>query len=150
MKVIGKLKLIHSVAVAGLALCVSAGLAKAQTTYKGEFTLPFEAQWGSAVLPPGHYTFSIARPTPSTEYAVFLRGEGKSAIILPVTMPDEKVSSERSNLTLVNTGERYVVRSFEAVELGKTFEYPIAKAKMKQMADNRDLMRQVPVLTSAP
>lgn len=147
LKVIGKLKLIHSVAVATLALCLSPSLGKAQV-FHAKFTLAFEAQWGTSVLPPGDYTFSISRPTPSTQYAVFLRGEGKNAIILPLTGPDDRVSSDQSKLTLVNTGGRYVVRSLEAAELNETFEYPIAKTQTKQMAGNRDLVRYIPVFSS--
>ena len=147
MKVIGKLKLIHSVAVVALALCLFPSLGKAQL-YHARFSLPFEAQWGTAVLPPGDYTFSISQPGPGTQYAVFLRGEGKNVIILPLTGPDDKVSSDQSKLTLVNTGGRYVVRSLEAAELNETFEYPIAKTKTKQMAGNRDLVRYVPVFIS--
>ena len=84
LKVIGKLKLIHSVAVATLALCLSPSLGKAQV-FQAKFSLPFEAQWGTSVLPPGDYTFSISQPAPGTQYAVFLRGEGKNAVILPLT-----------------------------------------------------------------
>ncbi len=29
---------------------------------EGKFKLPFEARWGSAILPPGDYTFSIESP----------------------------------------------------------------------------------------
>ncbi len=146
MKVIGKL--VRSAAVAALALCISSSLAKAQE-FHGKFTLPFEAQWGPAVLPPGDYTFSITSISPHT---VFLQGEGKNAIIVPFPMPEEKVSSDRSKLTLVDNGARYVVRSLEAAELGVTFEYPTAKAKMKtkQVAQRQGFMRHIPVSTSAP
>ena len=148
MKVIGKLNLVRSVAVVTLALCVSPSLGKAQE-FHGKFTLPFEAQWGAAVLPPGDYTFSITSISPHT---VFLRGEGKNAIIRPFPMPEEKVSSDQSKLTLVDNGGRYVVRSLEAAELGETFEYPVAKAKIKtkQVAQQQGFMRQIPVSTSAP
>jgi hypothetical protein len=137
---IRKLKFLNQIALGVLALGLSAGLGKAQSVYKGEFTLPFEAQWGNAVLPPGHYAFSISEASPTTRYAVFLNGEGKNAIILPLTMPEEKVSSNDSKLTLVDVGGRYAVQSLQAAELGETFDYAVSKPKMKPMA-----RRQVPV-----
>jgi hypothetical protein len=146
VKSIRKLKFVSQIALGVVTLCLSVGLAKADTIYKGEFTLPFEAQWGSAVLPPGNYTFSISTSSsPTARYAVFLNGEGKSAIILPLTMPEEKVSSRDSHLTLVNAGGRYVVQSLQAPELGLTFDYyAVRKAKAKPMA-----RRQVPVQDAA-
>ncbi|HEV2495006.1 MAG TPA: hypothetical protein VG204_18245 [Terriglobia bacterium] len=141
MKSIRKLKFLNQIALGVMTMCLFAGLGKAQAVYKGEFTLPFEAQWGSAVLPPGTYAFSISTASsPGLRYAVFLNGEGKNAIILPLTMPEQKVSSDDSHLTLVNTGGRYVVQSFQAAELGETFDYAVSKPKVKPMA-----RRQVPV-----
>jgi len=145
VKAIRKLKFLNRAALGILALSLSAGLGKAQGTYKGEFTLPFEAQWGTAVLPPGNYAFSISLASSlGTQYAVFLTGEGKNAIILPLTMPEDKVSSNDSYLTLVNAGGRYVVQSLQAAELGETFDYGVSKPKVKPMA-----RRQVPVRDAA-
>ena len=149
MKVTGKLKSVYSFAALALALGLSPSLAKAQA-YHGRFTLPFEAQWGTAVLAPGDYTFEVASQSP---HLVSLRDErGKTVLIVPFPTPEEKVSSNQSKLTLVDNGLRYVVQSLEAVELGETFEYSVGKAKMqtKQMAQKQGLMRHVPVSTSAP
>ena len=141
MKSIRKLKFLNQIALGVIAMCLSAGLGKAQSVYKGEFTLPFEAQWGSAVLPPGTYSFSISPASSLTAaYAVFLNGEGKNAIILPLTMPEQKVSSDDSHLTLVNTGGKYAVQSFQAAELGETFDYAVPRPKVKPMA-----RKEVPV-----
>ncbi len=41
-----------------LATVVFAGLLSAED-YRGKFTLPFEAKWGTAALPPGDYTFEV-------------------------------------------------------------------------------------------
>src|SRR2546429_2019332 len=46
--------------IAALALAgIFTGTANAQAKAAGSFTLPFEAKWGNAVLPPGNYTFSV-------------------------------------------------------------------------------------------
>ena len=39
-------KFVNHFALVALALCLSAGLGRAQNAYEGQFTLPFEARWG--------------------------------------------------------------------------------------------------------
>jgi hypothetical protein len=146
LKAFGKLQFF---AVLALTLVLSPALGLAQD-YHGKFTLPFEAKWGSAVLPAGDYTLSLRQGYATEGYAVFLRGEGKNAIILPVTTTNPKEESSHSKLILVDTGGRYAVRSFEVAELGLTFEYRIAKSGTKQMANQRGFMRHIPVSATAP
>ena len=59
MRSIRNLNLVMKGGFMALALCLAASQGKAQGTYTGKFTLPFEARWGSAVLPPGGYTISM-------------------------------------------------------------------------------------------
>ena len=58
MKSTRSLKSVRILLLAVLAAGLSASLASAQE-YQGKFTLPFEARWGSAVLPAGDYTFRV-------------------------------------------------------------------------------------------
>jgi hypothetical protein len=58
MKSTRSLKSVRILLLAVLAAALSASLASAQD-YEGKFTLPFEARWGMAVLPPGDYTFHV-------------------------------------------------------------------------------------------
>lgn len=145
----GKRQFMRYVPVLALAFILSPALGRAQN-YNGTFTLPFEAKWGSAVLPAGDYTLSLREGDTFAGYTVFLRGEGKNAIILPVTTTNQKGESSHSKLILVSTGGRYVVRSVEVAELGLTLDYHVAKSGTKQMANQRGFMRQIPVSTSAP
>jgi len=149
LKVFGKLQFIRSVAALAAAFVLAPVLAHAQQ-YHGKFTLPFEARWGNAVLPAGDYTLWMRSGYATEGYAVFLRGEGKNAIVLPVTTTNPKEESSQSKLILVNTGGRYAVRSFEVAELGLTFNYHVAKSGRKQMANQRGFMRHIPVSASAP
>ena len=49
---------LSSLVLALIASCLSAGMAKAQE-WQGQFTLPFEARWGQAILPAGDYSFTV-------------------------------------------------------------------------------------------
>lgn len=140
MKSVRNLKVASNVALVALALCCSAGLGSAQDAYKGKFTLPFEARWGSAVLPAGDYT--ITMPSQTSPYVLYLRGESKSAIIL-ANGSDTKALSDHSQLTLVDVGGRYVIRTLEAGEIGLTLDYALPGAKAKPMAQVLVPMRDV-------
>jgi hypothetical protein len=103
-----------------LALCLTAGLGKAQNAYQGKFTLPFEVRWQNAVLPAGDYTISLR--SASVPYKMSVRGAGKSVILLGVSGSDRAVS-EKSQLTLIKVGDSYVVRSLEAGQIGLDINY---------------------------
>ena len=113
-------KQVHKLILVPLALCLSAGLGKAQNAYQGKFTLPFEARWQNVVLPAGNYTISMHSAT--APYTMFVRGEGRSVIILGIT-GDERTISEKSLLTLIKVGDSYVVRSLEAGQIGLDVDY---------------------------
>jgi hypothetical protein len=130
-------KQVHKLVLVPLALSLSAGLAKAQNAYQGKFTLPFEARWQSVVLPAGNYTISM--PSATAPYTMFVRGEGKSVIILGVS-GNERAVSEKSELTLMKRGDSYVVRSLEAGQIGLDIDYSAGSSHATRTA-----MVRVPV-----
>jgi hypothetical protein len=113
-------KQLYKLALVPLALCLSAGLGKAQNAYQGKFTLPFEVRWQNAVLPAGDYTISLRSAI--VPYKMSVRGAGKSVIILGVSGNDRAVS-EKSQLSLIKVGDSYVVRSLEAGQIGLDINY---------------------------
>ena len=125
------LKFLNLLALVALALCFSAGLGKAQEAYKGTFTLPFEAHWAGAVLPAGEYTLSL--PSTNAPYMLFVRGEGKSVIILANGWADRQLSDD-SKLTVVNVNGTETIANLEAGQVGLTFDYPLPKFHTKRMA----------------
>ena len=120
------LKFISQLALLGLALSLSAGLSKAQNAYEGTFTLPFEARWGSAVLPPGDYTIVMQRAV--EPYFLYVRGESKTAIIMSQGTSTKGVSDE-SHLTIMNTGGEKVITELAAGQIGVSLNYPTPKMK---------------------
>jgi hypothetical protein len=134
LKMMRSLKFLSQLALAAMALCFSAGLGKAQDTYRGTFTLPFEAHWAGAVLPAGDYTISMRSAPP---YLLFVRGEGKAVIIL-ANGASEKPLSDNSKLIVVNNAGRETIASLDAGQIGLTFDYPMAKSKMRRMAGSTD------------
>lgn len=136
-----QLKFVNHMTLLALALCFSAGLGKAQDTYKGKFTLPFEAHWGEADLPAGDYTISMR--SAAQPYLVFVRGEGNEAIIMAMASSEKSVSDD-SHLTIVDTGGNQTITELAAGQLGLTFSY--AAPKMKQTAESRLHAENIPVV----
>lgn len=129
------LRFLNQLVLGALALCLSAGLGRAQDAYKGTFTLPFEAHWAGAVLPAGDYTISM--PSTATPYLLFVRGEGKSVIIL-ANGASEKSLSDDSKLTVVKLAGTETITGLEAGQIGLALDYPLPKSKTKPMASSTE------------
>ena len=98
------------------------------------FTLPFETQWGSAVLPAGEYhmysPMTLARPK-----LLSISGQGKTAYILA---GGEKLLPEfesGSYLLIANVGGKHVVREYTSALSGKTFRFEVPKSAQTGIAD---------------
>ena len=120
------LKLLTRVGVATLFLAGLATAGNAQNAYQGKFTLPFEAHWGGATLPAGDYTFAL--PTVTYPYKLYIRGQATTAIIMVVGF-DKKVASGHAQLNLVEIADAQNVQTFEAPELGLTFNFATPSPK---------------------
>jgi hypothetical protein len=144
VKSIRNLKVIMKVGFMALALCLAASQGKAQGTYKGQFTLPFEARWGLAVLAPGDYTISLDLD-PASNYLV-VRGEGKTAMILGI-VADRNDISDHSQLTVVKTAAGYAVQTLEAGEAGLMLSYYVPKNKRDREAQELNSELRLPVST---
>ena len=144
MKSIRNLQLAMKVGFMALALCLTASQGKAQGSYTGKFTLPFEARWGIAVLSPGDYTISMDLDA-DTKYLV-VRGEGKTAMITGV-VTDRRDISDHSQLTVVKTAAGYTVQTLEAGEAGMTLTYSVHKSKRDREAEEQYSELRLPVST---
>ena len=128
MKSIKSLKFANHIALVAIALCVSAGAGKAQDDYRGTFTLPFEAHWGAAVLPAGDY--EIKMPSASGPYLLFVRGEGRTAMIMAAGVNTQEASDD-SQLTIINNGKDRAIDTLRAGQLGLILHYAVPKPKME-------------------
>jgi hypothetical protein len=146
MKSIRNLKLAMKVGFMALALCLAASQGKAQGSYTGKFTLPFEARWGIAVLSPGDYTISMELNSARTFNYLLVRGEGKTAMLL-ANLTDPKEISNHSQLTVVKSAAGYAVQTLEAGEAGLTLSYPVPKNKRDREAREQYSELRLPVST---
>jgi hypothetical protein len=131
--------------LAMLAVQLRASLASAQE-YQGKFTLPFEARWGTATLPPGDYTFEFKGTThPCITLWQGLRGRG---FVLVKGMTDETTSSP-SAMVAAPAGGSYRIQTLHLGELGLTLYFAQPKAERFVLAKGPVLNRRVPVLMAS-
>jgi hypothetical protein len=118
-----KMKWTLGAAVLAAAVAVTAPQAGAQSpTYKGTFTLPVEARFGTTVLEPGNYTVS----TLGNASGIRITGESKSVSILSAGY-DLTREGEKSKIVLVSTDNGYALRSFESASMGRALRFPVYK-----------------------
>lgn len=119
------------------------GPANAQGQRVAKFTLPFEAHWGQAVLPPGDYLVRFS----TDMQGILVISNAKNHREVAVERTDNRDDSAgRSSALLISTqGREHVVYSLTIAELGETFVYHrLPKSEVKEARR----MQTVPVLVA--
>jgi hypothetical protein len=111
-------------------LCLTASRANAQ---HGTFNLPFEARWGTVVLPPGSYQFSIHTQV-SWPRIIEVSGNGKT-VSISAGIEASQPQSDHSYLLLSSIDGAQVVREFSLGASGKAFTFLPPKTIKQQLAD---------------
>lgn len=131
-------------ALAALAACLTPASLRAQTVFKGSFTLPVETRWGTAVLPAGTYSFTMQSATESSLTAV--RDEqGQPVMITSSYGTSEGKASDASQLIVLRSSGKVTVRALYLQPLGMTFYYPLPKDDRKFVTQAPQLIQRVPV-----
>lgn len=130
------------------AVLVTAGLfarvSIAQSDFQGKFTLPYEVQWGKAILQPGNYLLSFNHDG-AQRLAVVRDAKTKHVVALERTLISEDSKVGKSALLIGTRGKRRVVYSLRIELFGEAFVYDPAlkQASATEQASNR---RTIPVL----
>jgi len=117
-----------------LATCLSASSARAQSTFEGKFTLPYEAHWGQAVLPAGDYLLSITTT-------------GNPAMVVIQDAKSHRCYAPGESALLIGTrGTQRVIHSLRVAELGVVFVSDPALAHGRTVREEARETQVVPVL----
>lgn len=136
--------LVKVVAAALLAVCLNAAHASAQTD-SGTFTLPFEAHWGLATLPPGNYSFTLDR-TGGRGVLTLRRGLNVVAFIPNQGRQDQ--TSGRSELIVMRNSQGRFVRELHLPGIGITLRYALHESR-RERASERETAQVIPVAGAA-
>lgn len=129
-------------AVAALASCFVARTANAQTTFHGKFTLPYEARWGKATLPPGDYTISV-----DISGDALVREEKSQKSVAHLLFQSREDAGQGGNTLLIDgRGHQRIVYSFRVADLGTTFISDPTLAYPQRYREEARQAQAVPVL----
>jgi hypothetical protein len=123
---------------------VFAAVANAQD-YKGRFTLPFEAQWGTTTLAAGDYAFTLGSLREPTIAKI---QQGKRNIALVMSQGHDRGDSKASALIVSRSGGHARIHALHLAELGWDLFYGAPKAEGQEMVSAPQLIQRIPVLTN--
>jgi hypothetical protein len=130
MKTIRSLMILAGLSLAVLALGAPGAKAWSPegTEFAGTFTLPFEAQWGSTILPVGEYSLYYRQAHAGGPLIVEVQGKEKGSphvFILPQGVSD--ASATKSALVCVREGNGLVIRALEMTQIGTAAYFPLPR-----------------------
>jgi len=143
MNTIRSLRFSGFFALALLGMSLAPFSVKAQSVFKGHFTLPIETQWGTAILPAGDYTFtmnSLAAP-----YTMVVRGENASIIVDASGGIKNRDGSGQSVLVIARRNGRAAVSRVYLEPLGTAFYYGREKNESQFLAQGPTLTERLPI-----
>ena len=127
---------------AAIAICLSVNVASAQSL-KGTFTLPYDVQWGKAVLPAGPYTVtfdSLHRP------AIVRTSTGAGRAIVMALSVGKAMKDQPSALLVTKVENEHVVRYLNIREADASFAYRPFTNSERKLAGKIDESEAVAVL----
>ena len=159
MNVQKKIATLFAFALAATVLSVGSVFAQGIQNVRGEgkFTLPFEARWGTAVLPAGKYSLETGFTT-GDQRMVEVRGEAKGSTpaFVVIVAHDASPNDNTSELVCIRKGSTGIVRSLMLKGSGEILYFAIpknvqmyannGKAKTRTLlAQGPELIQRVPV-----
>jgi hypothetical protein len=135
------------VSAAVLAFCVFPGVAHArpQSYFQGSVTLPYQVNWGLAVLEPGEYsifTTSVAGPTRIVSKA------GTQSVLIEARFTNQSKNGPTC-LIITVSGKEHAVRSMNLPELGVSFVYkPLTRIQREAVARAGQIRDDVVAITA--
>jgi len=137
-------------ALAALALGLTAVKANAEPILRGTFELPAAAYFGDKLLQPGQYTIWMSSETRdiSNVPVVHLTGEGVNIAYLAIARP--AAESKHNFLDVQNVAGTYVIEAFDAGTIGETFSFGVTRnVKSKALRASVEPAMAVPVLSAS-
>lgn len=132
------------------------------TSLTGTFTLPFDAQWGSMILPAGEYTLNYGQLFTTGTKVVAISGKAKGS---PhgwiVARTRELASAAKTQLVCIREGDKGYVSELQMAEIGESASFAVphgvsVRARVlannpnpnenTQLAEARIRIQRVPVI----
>jgi hypothetical protein len=113
-----------------LALVIAAAPANAQQLYKGTFTLPFEAQFGSNIVEAGQYTITVEEALGQRMIRLYGQStNGPSGFAVLTGSTDRVEPAANGKLKFVDVNGIPTLKSFQAGVIGQLYTFVTPKSK---------------------
>jgi hypothetical protein len=139
-------------ALAVLAVYLSPASLRAQqseSVFNGSFTLPFEARWGDAVLPPGQYTLTLNSFV--APFTATVQGENRTALISTAISERSgwgfREPGARSELVAIRSGGKLRIRALNVADAGVVFYFALPNSEQRT-AQVSELIQRIAVGTA--
>lgn len=132
--------------LAALVIALASGLGNAQETVqaKGEFTLPFMAQWEGMTLAPGHYSFTLKRSMGDAPIVIVERGIRNVGVAQGYVTANRRLH-DSSYMAAVRVGAAYRVVSLQLSDLGVEITFFAPKHELLEASQTAQPARNLPV-----
>ena len=127
MKTIRRLTIPAGILLMYLALAATGARAQDlfSTHFAGKFTLPFMAQWGMTILPPGEYNLYYGYLYPSGTKTVEIRGQGELPHSMILARRDATAKGTNNVLICVREGDKAYVSGLELAAIGESAQFAL-------------------------
>lgn len=132
--------------LAAFVIVLASGLGNAQETVqaKGEFTLPFMAQWEGMTLAPGHYSFMLKRSMGDAPIVIVERGIRNLGVAQGYVTANRRLHGS-SYMTAVRVGAAYRIASLQLGDPGVMITFFSPKHELLEASQTAQPARNVPV-----
>ena len=117
---------ILSLAIGALGASVSPAYAQSAN---GKFTLPHETRWGTVLLSPGVYSFSLQSPSLPAPIMVGKTGSSQIVVVLPQMVSTEKLTDNSRLILKHNESGESFVSALYLGDLGVSLHFAPPKAQ---------------------
>lgn len=129
MKAIRNITILFGLSLVLLALGATGARAQVveHALYSGTFTLPFDAQWGTMILPAGDYSLYYGHLGSGGTYMVEVAGKKLASphgFVLP-TPTGERVSRSENTLICIREGNKSYIRELRMGFIGESARFAI-------------------------
>jgi hypothetical protein len=123
--------------------CVFTAAAKAQPSFQGKFTLPYEVHWNHSVLPAGEYSIQVE----TIGMPAILRSTSRNLLFFTGVPIVSKAEKGAASLTVTIRGNQRRVRSMNLPEIGALIFEPLSQTEREMLAKTGQI-DSVPVVTA--
>ena len=127
-------KFVYAALLAVSAVSVTPGLAAAEASAHGKFTLTHNVRWGNALVAAGDYEFSYDPYAKSPILTLTTMNGSRASYMLLVLSAEDSKATDSNRLLLETSADGSYVSTMELAQCGIKLYFTVPSHPLKQMA----------------